>query len=127
MTSSKRHELPAPERLEHFRKLLLARRAELMGDVQQIEREGTDAAGGESAGSIPATDLGIDRAATDVSLGCLETATHEIQAIDKALKRIETGSYGLCEGCGQKIPVERLEAIPYAKSCIVCQTTEEHS
>jgi DnaK suppressor protein len=127
MTLSKGHELLAPERLEVFKNLLLARRTALMGDVQQIEKEEAEAAGGESAGSIPATDLGIDRAATDVSLGCLETATHEIQAIDKALKRIESGSYGLCGTCGQKIPGQRLEAIPYAEFCIVCQTNEEHS
>jgi DnaK suppressor protein len=111
----------------HFKKLLVARRAALLGDVRGLEKEETDTAGGESAGSIPATDLGIDRAANDVSLGCLETATHEIQAIDKAVKRIETGSYGLCGGCDQKIPVQRLEAIPYAEFCIACQTTEEHS
>ncbi len=111
----------------HFKKRLLERRAALMGDVQQIEKEETDAAGGESAGSIPATDLGIDRASNDVSLGCLETATHEVQAIDKALKRIEAGSYGLCGGCGNKIPVQRLEAIPYAEFCLACQTTQERT
>ena len=109
----------------HFKKLLTARRAALLGDVRGLEKEEAGAAGGESAGSIPATDLGIDRAANDVSLGCLETATHEIQDIDAALKRIEAKTYGLCNGCGQKILVQRLEAIPYAQFCLPCQKNEE--
>ena len=113
--------------IAHFKARLLARRAALLGDVEKIEQEEKGSAGGESAGSIPSTDLGIDRAAGDVSLGCLETATHEIQAIDEALERVETGSYGVCEECGKKIPDARLEAIPYASACLECKTNEERT
>ena len=38
-----------------------------------------------------------------------------------ALKRIEDGSYGLCERCGQPIPAERLEALPTARLCVTCK------
>ena len=42
-----------------------------------------------------------------------------------ALKRIEDGSYGLCEVCGMKIPDPRLEAIPYAALCFHCASQRE--
>lgn len=41
----------------------------------------------------------------------------EIQA---ALERLEKGTFGTCEGCGQPIAEERLQAIPYARKCIAC-------
>lgn len=44
----------------------------------------------------------------------------EIVAIDEALGRIETGSYGLCESCGRRISSERLEALPYTRLCRFC-------
>ena len=41
--------------------------------------------------------------------------------IDAALKRIEEGTYGICTNCGKEIPVDRLEALPWATLCIDCQ------
>jgi DnaK suppressor protein len=49
----------------------------------------------------------------------------EIEAIDLALTRIETGSYGRCEGCGKSIPVARLEALPTATTCLACGKARE--
>ena len=48
-----------------------------------------------------------------------------LRSIDSALTRIKQGKYGLCVKCGEKIPHERLEAIPYALMCIECKTAEE--
>jgi DnaK suppressor protein len=42
-------------------------------------------------------------------------------AIDRALARIEEGTYGICVNCGKPIPSERLEALPYAELCIDCK------
>lgn len=39
----------------------------------------------------------------------------------KALERMEAGTYGKCENCGQEIPIERLEAIPAASLCVSCK------
>jgi RNA polymerase-binding protein DksA len=41
--------------------------------------------------------------------------------VDRALARIENGTYGKCERCGQDIPFERLEAIPTASLCVTCK------
>ena len=38
-----------------------------------------------------------------------------------ALKRLDEGTYGKCENCGQQIPIERLEALPSARLCLTCK------
>ena len=48
-----------------------------------------------------------------------------LRMIDAALTRIKQGKYGSCAKCSQKIPRERIEAIPYAIMCIDCKTAEE--
>lgn len=48
-----------------------------------------------------------------------------LKAIDNAITRIQQGKYGLCVKCSKKIPLDRLEAIPYAVMCIDCKSEEE--
>lgn len=48
-----------------------------------------------------------------------------LKLIDSAITRIQQGKYGLCVRCGKRIPLDRLEAIPYALMCIDCKTAEE--
>jgi RNA polymerase-binding protein DksA len=55
-----------------------------------------------------------------------ENEERVLAAIDGALKRIEAGTYGNCQTCGQPIAVERLEAVPYTTQCIDCKRREEH-
>jgi len=49
----------------------------------------------------------------------------EFEAIDRALMRIGTGSYGRCERCGKDIPVTRLQAVPTATTYLSCGETRE--
>ncbi|MEZ5352190.1 MAG: TraR/DksA family transcriptional regulator [Bryobacteraceae bacterium] len=48
----------------------------------------------------------------------------ELRMVEEALGRIEGGSYGVCAGCGGVIPKARLDALPWAEMCVVCQTAE---
>ena len=48
-----------------------------------------------------------------------------IKKIKKALERIENGTFGICESCGEEISVERLKARPVITQCIDCKTKEE--
>ena len=59
----------------------------------------------------------------DYTLG--DNAEQVIAEIDAALKRIEDGTYGTCTNCGQEIPVQRLEANPWASLCIDCKRRAE--
>ena len=51
----------------------------------------------------------------------LAATRHSLEQIAGALRRIADGSYGRCERCDTPIPVERLEALPHAGSCVPCQ------
>jgi DnaK suppressor protein len=64
----------------------------------------------------------IDRKILE-ALGKQEVKT--LRLIDAALSRMLNGHYGQCMRCGEKIPKERLEAIPYATLCIKCKSSEE--
>jgi DnaK suppressor protein len=55
----------------------------------------------------------------------VEGESEELEAIEKALQRIQDGSYGLCEACGRNIRLERLQGIPHATTCIRCQREAE--
>jgi RNA polymerase-binding transcription factor DksA len=45
-----------------------------------------------------------------------------VEEIDKALEKLDLGTYGICERCGQAIPKERLKAIPWAALCVQCKS-----
>jgi DnaK suppressor protein len=115
----------AKEELERFEQSLLERRRVLMQDVQGMEEEDFHDASENSRLTTHLADLGSDRAASDVSLGRRESATHEVQQIDEALERVRDGSFGLCENCDLRIARDRIEAIPYARLCLPCKQEEE--
>jgi RNA polymerase-binding protein DksA len=54
-----------------------------------------------------------------------ESEEAHLARIDTALKRIEQGTYGICENCGKSIDVERLEAMPWVTLCIDCKRLAE--
>jgi DnaK suppressor protein len=70
-------------------------------------------------------DVAQEVADESVSRGILATAGEEVGQIDAALERIENGSYGLCEVCGNQIPKQRLEILPYATMCVKCKNELE--
>ena len=48
-----------------------------------------------------------------------------LQDVDRALAKVEEGTYGICTNRGEQIPVDRLEALPWATLCIDCQRLQE--
>ena len=56
-----------------------------------------------------------------------EHSTQVMVEIDAALERIEAGTYGVCTSCGGEIPVDRLEAYPWASLCIDCKRESERA
>jgi len=66
-------------------------------------------------------DAGSDACDRDFALGLLSQERTALLEIDQALKRIESGRYGICEMSGRSIPVSRLKAIPFARFTVECQ------
>lgn len=103
-----------------FKALLLQRRREILQNVTEIEGETLrksrlDASGDLSSMPIHMADLGTDNYQQEFSLGLMDSERRLIVEIDDALNRIETGTYGICEGTGKPIPKARLEAQPWAR------------
>jgi DnaK suppressor protein len=56
----------------------------------------------------------------------LSASAHQtVDEIDRALERIKNRTYGLCTPAGRRISVERLEALPYAETCVDCKARAE--
>ena len=57
----------------------------------------------------------------DKELALEKTQEDILHAVDEALRRIEAGTFGVCQKCDTEIPKSRLEAIPYTSHCINCE------
>jgi DnaK suppressor protein len=118
-----------PAELARFRGLLDERRAEILqsceGLAQAARRRPGENADDETTVTDDVADLAADVCEQDLSLNLIGRQQSELGDIDRALERIDWRSYGLCDGCGQPIPVARLEAIPTALTCIECKSKSE--
>ncbi|MGV3659803.1 MAG: TraR/DksA family transcriptional regulator [Prosthecobacter sp.] len=83
--------------------------------------------GDSSAFGMLQADAGSDAYDRDFALSLLGKEQDALYEINEALKRIETGTYGLCEGTGTRIPEERLEAMPFARYSVAYQEKIERS
>ena len=81
--------------------------------------------GGGSAFGMHQADAGSDAYEKDFALSLLSQEQDALYEIESALKRIQANVYGVCEMSGQPIPVARLEAIPFARFTVECQTRFE--
>jgi DnaK suppressor protein len=72
-------------------------------------------------------DAAVDSANDEISSQIAEIESRELGQIEHALTRIAQGAFGLCEYCGSKIAVARLNALPYTNSCIDCQREQERT
>ncbi len=115
--------------LEKYRKLLLARRTEVLEDLGQ--KKGVhgstvkEASGDLSLYSYHMADQGTDAQEREKSFYFASKSGRFLYHIDEALRRIEDKTYGKCVGCDKDINPERLEAVPHARFCIECKEKEE--
>jgi RNA polymerase-binding protein DksA len=112
-----------PGELDEFRTMLLVKRAQLLGDVEQLTDEAhagnrTDASGDLSSMPIHMADIGSDNWDQEFNLVLLQNERNLLREIDDALERIKDGSYGICLATGRPISKARLRAKPWAKYCI---------
>ena len=109
-----------PKDLQLFRELLLAKRRELLGDVTSMEEEALRAGGGSNLSNLPIhmADMGTDNYEQEFTLNLVQKARELLHEINSALRKIEDGTYGICEGTGKPISRARLEARPWTKYSI---------
>ena len=115
-------QFPASD-LADFRKRLILLRQEAMGHsatLKTIALEHTDDRGSED-------DDGSDAFMRLQNLSQVDSHNKVIQQIDEALARIQEGTYGICEICGQLIRKPRLMNLPFVRTCMECQSAMEEN
>jgi DnaK suppressor protein len=103
--------------LLRLHKALLARRADLRKKLADDLNSLRSVSGQEGDAADAAFETGSDEMASQLA----ELESRELGKIERALDRLKQGTYGVCENCGGKIPVGRLNALPYSTLCIKCQ------
>jgi len=108
-------------------------RGELEADVVHLKKDIRDAEqeivgllrdGGDGAGNDQA-DVGSTTLERDHEMSLANNARDMLDQIERALSRIENGTYGVCESCGNAIGKGRLQAFPRATLCVSCKEREE--
>lgn len=108
--------------LRQLKSRLSTRRAHLIREIERRFQENRD------VGDYRFTDLAdmASNTARDELLWLVvEEERRELEQIDEALARINSGTYGICRNCGQPIKKARLDALPFATLCVKCKEVEE--
>ncbi len=100
------------DRLDRFRKKLLAKQAELIEDLHK-NRQISDDTIDESAQDM--ADRATSAYTKEFAYSLSESDRKTLILIEEALKRMDAGTYGICVGSGQPIEEKRLEAVPWAR------------
>ncbi len=109
------------QKLLQLRDAMVDSMAGVAQDTLRSRAEGSEA----SAFGMHQADAGSDAYDRDFALSLLSQEQDALYEIDEALKRIELGTYGKCEMSGKQIPRARLEAIPFARFTVECQSRLE--
>lgn len=72
-------------------------------------------------------DIASGYSETELLFQLAEAGSKELGEIERAVRRIEIGTYGVCESCGKDIPIARLQALPFASKCVPCQESVEEA
>ncbi|MDO8432751.1 MAG: TraR/DksA family transcriptional regulator [Candidatus Binatus sp.] len=99
-------------------RLLEKQREDTLARVRDFRRGQAD-----DVASSPGDEMDVARSLADVEThaALIERAQERLKAIDAAIARLSAGAYGKCMNCGEEVPLERLQAVPFAQYCIDCQ------
>jgi DnaK suppressor protein len=117
-------EMTRKDAIQHLQNVLRRRRdalrQALVGDLSLLNE-----LRGQSSGDV--ADFALDAAQDEISSQLAEVESRELANIENALECMREGTYGACDICGESIPLARLQALPYATTCICCQRESERS
>jgi DnaK suppressor protein len=113
------------DELESYRDVLIGMRARLRGDLDQMTDEALRRNQNETSGNLSnvplhMADVGTENYDQEFTLSLIENDQDTLGQIHAALVRIDAGTYGRCEECGEMIARPRLQALPYTRHCIEC-------
>jgi DnaK suppressor protein len=106
------------ERIQALRAILNHERNRALAQIREYRHDQED-----EATPPPGDEMDQARALADVEThaSLIERSEERLKAIDFAFERLEQNRYGICAGCGDDIPLERLKTLPFAGFCVDCQ------
>ncbi len=111
--------------LEHFKKIILEKRKEILEELESLKATMMDVTTGEYVTENSTYSLhmeqGTDAMEREKTFLFASREGKFLNYLDDALKRIENGTYGFCTECGTLIDKARLEAVPHAQQCVKCK------
>ncbi len=116
--------------LEVFKKMLHERKGDILDSLQQITEDTQKKSQKEASGDISGYTLHMADVATDnydreFCMGLASNERELLYELKDAMKKIEEGTFGVCEDCKGFIAKGRLKAVPYARLCVKCQEKRE--
>lgn len=116
--------------LGEYKKMIAKRKGEVLDNINHIsadtlKQSQKDASGDISGYTYHMADVATDTYDREFSLGIASNERQLAYELEDALKRIEDGTYGVCEDCDELITKTRLKALPYARLCVKCQQKRE--
>jgi len=116
--------------LNEFKKLVLKRKEEVNDEIKHIsddtlKKSQKDASGDISGYTYHMADVATDNYDREFSLGLASNDRKSLYELNDALKRIDDGTFGICEDCKRLITKVRLKAVPQARLCVKCQEKRE--
>ncbi len=103
-------------------------RALLLGERESLESQLHELGFGDTGGGLAYDSNFADTSQVTAERGETEALVRELRDaladVERALEKLDEGSYGTCERCGQPIAPARLEAMPAVKTCIQCASTQ---
>ncbi len=113
------------KKIAKYQAILVALKEKIVTDIKQISDHASPSersdSGDVSGHVMHLADVATDMYDREFSLGLASNNRELLEKIEKSLKRIEAGQFGLCEECGCEISSARLEALPYVANCLKCQ------
>ena len=111
------------EDIKKIQEILNKMRRELFDEIRETLKSESDTTTKTDVGDI--YDLASDERDREMNLLITDRDREKISEIDEALKKIEDGSYGICEECEADIPKQRLLIVPFARLCVNCKSKLE--
>lgn len=117
------------EELKILKKKLEEEKEEFINQITGLEKTLASTLG-ESIGELSVcdnhpADIGDELFERSKDVALLDNAQVLLDGVESAFQKMDDGTYGQCDVCGKQIPLDRLEAIPWARECIHCQKRED--
>jgi DnaK suppressor protein len=102
-----------------IKKTLISRRKTLLSGIRKVMPETLDRRKGD--------DIDLAESAYEQEMAYMMKSrdAEELKVLNEAIEKIESGEYGVCEDCGKMVGEKRLEAMPFVKFCVECQSKME--